>query len=183
APAVNRARDGGVHRRRDRRPALPARHAAPHRVGAWRAGPPRPGLRRHRLDPPGDAHLRAAGSRGLPVPRPRLRAGPGRPRGAGISLLLVLLGLILLAILRPSTIDTLAIIFGIVALIMLHEAGHYFTAKRAGMKVTEFFLGFGPRVWSFRRGETEYGVKAIPAGGYVRIVGMSNLEDIDPDEG
>jgi membrane-associated protease RseP (regulator of RpoE activity) len=103
-------------------------------------------------------------------------------RGAGISLLLVLLGLILLAVLRPSTIDTLAIILGIVALIMLHEAGHYFTAKRAGMKVTEFFLGFGPRVWSFRRGETEYGVKAIPAGGYVRIVGMSNLEDVDPDE-
>ena len=103
-------------------------------------------------------------------------------RGAGISLLLVLLGLILLAVLRPSTIDTFAIIFGIVALIMLHEAGHYFTAKRAGMKVTEFFLGFGPRVWSFRRGETEYGVKAIPAGGYVRIVGMSNLEDVDPDE-
>jgi membrane-associated protease RseP (regulator of RpoE activity) len=103
-------------------------------------------------------------------------------RGAGISLLLVLLGLVLLAILRPSTIDTLAIIFGIVALIMLHEAGHYYTAKRAGMKVTEFFLGFGPRVWSFRRGETEYGVKAIPAGGYVRIVGMSNLEDIEPDE-
>jgi len=103
-------------------------------------------------------------------------------RGAGVSLLLVLLGLILLAILRPSTIDTLAIVFGIVALIMLHEAGHYFTAKRAGMKVTEFFLGFGPRVWSFRRGETEYGVKVIPAGGYVRIVGMSNLEDVDPDE-
>jgi membrane-associated protease RseP (regulator of RpoE activity) len=103
-------------------------------------------------------------------------------RGAGVSLLLVLLGLILLAVLRPSTIDTLAIIFGIVALIMLHEAGHYFTAKRAGMKVTEFFLGFGPRVWSFRRGETEYGVKVIPAGGYVRIVGMSNLEDVDPDE-
>ena len=103
-------------------------------------------------------------------------------RGAGVSLLLVLLGLILLAVLRPSTIDTLAIIFGIVALIMLHEAGHYFTAKRAGMKVTEFFLGFGPRVWSFRRGETEYGVKAIPAGGYVRIVGMSNLEDVYPDE-
>ena len=65
---------------------------------------------------------------------------------------------------------------------MLHEAGHYFAAKRAGMKVTEFFLGFGPRVWSFRRGETEYGVKAIPAGGYVRIVGMSNLEEVDPDE-
>ena len=50
------------------------------------------------------------------------------------------------------------------------------------MKVTEFFLGFGPRVWSFRRGETEYGVKAIPAGGYVRIIGMSNLEEVDPED-
>src|SRR5256884_4660061 len=104
-------------------------------------------------------------------------------RGAGVSLLLVLLGLILLAILRPSTIDTLAIIFGIVALIMLHEAGHYFTAKRAGMKVTEFFLGFGPRVWSFRRGETEYGVKAIPAGGDGPIVGVSKLQHHPPDQG
>jgi membrane-associated protease RseP (regulator of RpoE activity) len=103
-------------------------------------------------------------------------------RGAGISLLILLAGLIVLAIVRPSTIDTLAIIFGIIALIMLHEAGHYFTAKRAGMKVTEFFLGFGPRVWSFRRGETEYGVKAIPAGGYVRIVGMNNLEEVDPED-
>ena len=103
-------------------------------------------------------------------------------KGAGISLLLVLAGLVLLAILRPSTADTLAIIFGIVALIMLHECGHYYAAKRSGMKVTEFFLGFGPRVWSFRRGETEYGVKAIPAGGYVRIIGMNNLEEVDPED-
>ncbi|HEY3097202.1 MAG TPA: M50 family metallopeptidase [Acidimicrobiia bacterium] len=103
-------------------------------------------------------------------------------RGAGVSLLILLFGLIVLAIVRPSTIDTIAIIFGIVALIMAHEAGHYFTAKRAGMKVTEFFLGFGPRVWSIRRGETEYGVKAIPAGGYVRIVGMNNLEEVDPED-
>jgi membrane-associated protease RseP (regulator of RpoE activity) len=103
-------------------------------------------------------------------------------RGAGISLLILLAGLIVLAIVRPSTIDTLAIIFGIIALIMLHEAGHYITAKRAGMKVTEYFLGFGPRVWSFRRGETEYGIKAIPAGGYVRIVGMNNLEEVDPED-
>ena len=50
------------------------------------------------------------------------------------------------------------------------------------MKVTEFFLGFGPRLWSFRRGETEYGVKAIPLGGYVRIIGMTNLEEVDPDD-
>jgi membrane-associated protease RseP (regulator of RpoE activity) len=47
------------------------------------------------------------------------------------------------------------------------------------MKVTEFFLGFGPRIWSVRRGETEYGVKAIPAGGYVRIIGMNNVEEVD----
>src|SRR5204863_3289063 len=47
--------------------------------------------------------------------------------------------------------------------------------------VTEFFIGFGPRLWSFHRGETEYGFKAIPAGAYVKIIGMSNLEDdIDP---
>ena len=48
------------------------------------------------------------------------------------------------------------------------------------MKVTEYFVGFGPRLWSVRRGETEYGVKAIPAGGYVKIPGMTNLEEIDP---
>ena len=56
----------------------------------------------------------------------------------------------------------LLIVVGIILMVMLHEAGHYSTAKRAGMKVTEFFLGFGPRLWSFQRGETEYGVKAIP---------------------
>ena len=50
------------------------------------------------------------------------------------------------------------------------------------MKVTEFFLGFGPRLWSFRRGETEYGVKALPLGGYVRIIGMSSLEEVDPED-
>ena len=63
--------------------------------------------------------------------------------------------------------------------IFLHELGHFLAAKQAGMKVTEFFIGFGPRLWSFRRGETEYGVKAIPAGAYVRIVGMNNLEEVD----
>jgi membrane-associated protease RseP (regulator of RpoE activity) len=102
-------------------------------------------------------------------------------RGATYILIAVVVGLILLAVFRPGARDALAIVAGIILMVMLHEAGHYWTAKRAGMKVTEYFLGFGPRLWSFRRGETEYGVKAIPAGGYVRIVGMSNLEpDIDP---
>ncbi|GAC1380601.1 MAG: M50 family metallopeptidase [Acidimicrobiales bacterium] len=68
----------------------------------------------------------------------------------------------------------------IAAVIMLHELGHFTAAKLGGMKVTEYFLGFGPRLWSIRKGETEYGVKAIPAGGYVRIIGMNNLEKVDP---
>ena len=64
---------------------------------------------------------------------------------------------------------------------MLHEFGHFITAKRAGMKVTEYFVGFGPRLWSVRKGETEYGVKAIPAGGYVRIIGFTSTEEV-PEE-
>ena len=64
--------------------------------------------------------------------------------------------------------------------IMLHEAGHFATAKMFGMKATQFFVGFGRTVWSRQRGETEYGVKAIPAGGFVKIVGMTDLEDVDP---
>ena len=74
----------------------------------------------------------------------------------------------------------LVVILGIVVMIFLHELGHYLTAKWAGMKVTEFFIGFGPKIWSFRRGETEYGLKVVPAGAYVRIIGMNNLDDVDP---
>ena len=77
----------------------------------------------------------------------------------------------------------LGILIFVVALlfsIMLHEAGHFFTAKKFGMKVTQFFVGFGQTLWSRRKGETEYGVKAIPAGGFVKIVGMTELEDVDP---
>jgi membrane-associated protease RseP (regulator of RpoE activity) len=101
-------------------------------------------------------------------------------RGASYILLAVVAGLVLLAIARPGARDALAIVFGIVLMVMLHEAGHLIAARRAGMKASEFFVGFGPRLWSFKRGETEYGVKAIPAGGYVRILGMSNLEEVDP---
>jgi membrane-associated protease RseP (regulator of RpoE activity) len=74
----------------------------------------------------------------------------------------------------------LVVILGIVVMIFLHELGHYLTAKWAGMKVTEFFIGFGPKIWSFRRGETEYGLKVLPAGAYVRIIGMNNLDEVDP---
>jgi membrane-associated protease RseP (regulator of RpoE activity) len=64
--------------------------------------------------------------------------------------------------------------------VMLHEAGHFATAKMFGMKVTQFFVGFGQTIWSTKRGETEYGIKAIPAGGFNKIVGMTELEEVDP---
>ena len=71
---------------------------------------------------------------------------------------------------------------GILLSVCLHEAGHLLTAKRFGMKATQYFAGFGPTLWSFRRGETEYGVKAIPAGGFVKIVGMTPLEELAPED-
>ena len=77
-------------------------------------------------------------------------------------------------------IPALIVVFSLVIMIVLHELGHYLAARWCGMQVTEFFLGFGPRIWSIRKGETEYGIKAIPAGAYVRITGMNNLEDVDP---
>jgi membrane-associated protease RseP (regulator of RpoE activity) len=75
-------------------------------------------------------------------------------------------------------------VVGVVISIFLHEFGHYWTAKSTGMKVTQFFLFFGPRLWSFRRGETEYGVRAVPLGAFVRIIGMNRMDEVDPaDEG
>jgi membrane-associated protease RseP (regulator of RpoE activity) len=70
----------------------------------------------------------------------------------------------------------LGIVAFVVALllsVMVHEFGHYITARRYGMRVSEFFLGFGKRLWSTTRGETEFGIKAIPAGGYCKIEGMA----------
>ncbi|MGS2614678.1 M50 family metallopeptidase [Micromonospora sp. LZ34] len=65
--------------------------------------------------------------------------------------------------------------------VSLHEAGHMLTAKAFGMKVTRYFVGFGPTLWSFKRGETEYGLKGIPLGGFCKIVGMTPQDDdVDP---
>ncbi len=61
---------------------------------------------------------------------------------------------------------------GVLASIALHEVGHMYPAKKFGIKVTQYFVGFGKTVWSTRRGETEYGLKAIPLGGFVKLVGM-----------
>jgi regulator of sigma E protease len=76
----------------------------------------------------------------------------------------------------------LLIFLGFCLLIMLHEAGHYLAAKATGMRVERFFLFFGPTIWSFKRGETEYGIKSIPLGGYVKINGMIPEEEMPPGE-
>ncbi|MGZ4546925.1 MAG: M50 family metallopeptidase [Blastococcus sp.] len=80
---------------------------------------------------------------------------------------------------RPKLTGTLLTILGIVAFafgllfsIGFHEAGHFIWARKFGMRVPQFMVGFGPTIWSRHRGETEYGIKAIPLGGYIRIVGM-----------
>ena len=70
------------------------------------------------------------------------------------------------------TLGVLIFVVAILASIGLHELGHMIPAKRFGGKVTQYFIGFGPTVWSRRIGETEYGLKAIPLGGYVKIIGM-----------
>ena len=70
---------------------------------------------------------------------------------------------------------------GFAALIILHEFGHFIAAKRTGMRVERFFLFFPPKLWSVKRGETEYGIGAIPLGGFVKITGM-NPDDLEPRE-
>ncbi|CAN5737073.1 site-2 protease family protein [soil metagenome] len=73
-------------------------------------------------------------------------------------------------------------VVGLIVSVFLHETGHFVTARLTGMKATQFFLGFGPRLWSFRRGETEYGVRALPLGAYVRIIGMSNMDEVPAED-
>ncbi|MGN6257710.1 MAG: M50 family metallopeptidase [Solirubrobacterales bacterium] len=75
----------------------------------------------------------------------------------------------------------LIVFLGFCFLIIIHEAGHFAAAKAVGMRVERFFLFFGPTIWSFKRGETEYGVKSIPIGGYVKITGMNPEEDVPPE--
>jgi len=82
-------------------------------------------------------------------------------------------------------VDALGWLIFLVALlvsVMLHETGHFVTAKRFGMKCTRYFVGFGPTLWSTWRGETEYGIKALPVGGFVKIVGMTSLDEVDPED-
>jgi membrane-associated protease RseP (regulator of RpoE activity) len=76
----------------------------------------------------------------------------------------------------------LLFVAGVFMMIMAHELGHFVAARRFGIKVEEFFIGFGPRLWSLRRGQTEYGIKALPLGGYVRIAGMNPFQEPPPED-
>ena len=95
------------------------------------------------------------------------RGGPPPHRGAGSGV--------------DTRMSWFCVFLGFCLLIILHEAGHFVAAKATGMRVERFFLFFGPTIWSFKRGETEYGVKAIPLGGYVKITGMNPEEEIPPE--
>ena len=127
---------------------------------------------------PGADHGPGADHDGAPV-----EAGPHREphdpvRPNPLRLLAVVAAVVALGVFVSW--EAVIVVLALVFMIFMHELGHYLTARRAGMLVTEFFIGFGPRVWSFRKGEVEYGLKAIPAGAYVRVVGMSNLDEVDP---
>jgi membrane-associated protease RseP (regulator of RpoE activity) len=76
----------------------------------------------------------------------------------------------------------LIFLFALLFSVMLHETGHFVAAKKFGMKVTRYFVGFGPTIWSTYRGETEYGLKALPLGGFVKIVGMTSMDEVDPED-
>jgi membrane-associated protease RseP (regulator of RpoE activity) len=111
-------------------------------------------------------------------------------RWRGLALLARARGLLAVAVVVALVIllahRHLAFAFGVVIFIvalllsvMLHEFGHFVFAKKFHMRVTQFFVGFGHTLWSTFRGETEYGVKALPLGGYVRITGMTSMEEVD----
>lgn len=103
-------------------------------------------------------------------------------RGARSALVAIAILALLFVLFRGHLAYFAGILITVAALIvsvMLHEFGHFLTAKKFHMKVTQFFLGFGTTLWSFFRGETEYGVKALPFGGFVRITGMTSMEEID----
>ncbi len=72
------------------------------------------------------------------------------------------------------------LVLAIAGVLTVHELGHFLTARLTGMKATQFFLGFGPRLWSFHRGETEYGLRLLPLGAFVRIIGITSDEKVEP---
>ncbi|MGI9605544.1 MAG: site-2 protease family protein [Acidimicrobiales bacterium] len=115
------------------------------------------------------------------VSEPADPAVEAEPSGFDPARVLTLIG-VLVAMTILGGWELLLIVGILVAFIVIHEAGHYLTTRWSGMKATEFFIGFGPHIASVKRGETTYGIKALPFGAYVRIIGMNNLEEVDPED-
>ena len=98
-------------------------------------------------------------------------------RGARLAGLAMVGLLALLAVRSPWTF---VFVVGLLVSVFLHEVGHFSTARLTGMKATQFYMGFGPRVWSTTRNGVEWGVRALPLGAFVRIIGMNNLDEVEP---
>ncbi len=79
-------------------------------------------------------------------------------------------------------LTVLIAIFAIIILVIVHELGHFLAARKAGVICPEFFVGFGPRIWSTKRGDTEFGIKWILVGGYVKVLGMNPEEEVSPED-
>jgi len=79
-------------------------------------------------------------------------------------------------------LTVLIAIFAIIILVIIHELGHFIAARKAGVICPEFFVGFGPRIWSTKRGDTEFGIKWILIGGYVKVLGMNPEEEVSPED-
>jgi membrane-associated protease RseP (regulator of RpoE activity) len=99
-------------------------------------------------------------------------------RGALLRLAVVVIAGLIVAT-YFGALATVLVVLALIVMIVLHELGHFVAAKLAGIKVSEFFVGFGPRLWSVQKGETTYGIKALPLGGYCRITGMTSVEEVD----
>src|SRR3954447_7502242 len=151
APGSGRGRDRAVRHERSQR--------------GRRAGVPRRPALVHR--DPGDDRA-GARDRRAPAAHELRRSVPGRRSGASRRR-------------RGGRVSWVVVVFGFCVLIVLHELGHFSVAKAVGMRVEKFSLFFPPTLWKTRRGETEYAIGAIPAGGYVRISGMNPSEDL-PEE-
>ncbi|MFT3855572.1 MAG: site-2 protease family protein [Ilumatobacteraceae bacterium] len=109
---------------------------------------------------------------------------PGEEETAGGAQAWLSLAVIvaLLVLLGWKSTWWLVLVVGLLVCIFLHELGHFVTARLTGMKVTQFFIFMGPKLFSFRRGETEYGLRMFPVGAFVRIIGMNNLDPVDPED-
>ena len=137
---------------------------------------------------PGDPEARPSDSTYSKLKNEVLAGGasdqPGEPETVGGIRALAGMSLIVGLLIALANWSMWSFVFVVLLLvcIFLHELGHFATARWTGMKATQFFIFMGPKLWSFRRGETEYGVRLYPVGAFVRIIGMNNMDEVAPED-